>query len=109
MVKDYTNDGKWKELKVTGVEFIRRFLMHVPPKRFVRIRHYGILSTRTKSKKMTFCRNLLGCRKYISVLKEMNTVQILQHLFGINICRYKDCGGKLLKKSTGRSYSRCKT
>jgi hypothetical protein len=43
-VKDYRNDGQWKELTLTGVEFIRRFLMHVPPKRFVRIRHYGLLN-----------------------------------------------------------------
>lgn len=43
-VKDYKNSGDWKELTLDGVEFIRRFLMHVPPKGFVRIRHYGILS-----------------------------------------------------------------
>lgn len=33
-VKDYRNEGKWKELTLSGVEFIRRFLMHVPPKAF---------------------------------------------------------------------------
>ena len=37
-VKDYRNNGQWKELTLSGIEFIRRFLMHVPPKRFVRIR-----------------------------------------------------------------------
>lgn len=42
-VKDYRNKGQWKELTLSGIEFIRRFLMHVPPKRFVRIRHYGLL------------------------------------------------------------------
>ena len=42
-VKDYNNAGQWKELTVSGEEFIRRFLMHVPPKRFVRIRHYVTL------------------------------------------------------------------
>ena len=41
-VKDYKNKGQWKEKTVPGEEFIRRFLMHVPPKRFVRIRHYGL-------------------------------------------------------------------
>ena len=38
-VKDYKNKGQWKEKTVPGEEFIRRFLMHGPPKRFVRIRH----------------------------------------------------------------------
>ena len=42
--KDYKNHGQWKEVTITGEEFIRRFLMHVPPKRFVRIRHYGLIS-----------------------------------------------------------------
>ena len=36
-------EGQWKELTLSGIEFIRRFLMHVPPRRFVRIRHYGLL------------------------------------------------------------------
>ncbi len=44
-VKDYKNQGQWKELTLTGIEFIRRFLMHVPPKHFVRIRHYGCHET----------------------------------------------------------------
>jgi len=39
-VKDYRNEGQWKELTLPGTEFIRRFLMHVPPKRFVCIRHW---------------------------------------------------------------------
>ena len=33
-VKDYRNKGQWKELTLSGIEFIRRFLMHVPPKAF---------------------------------------------------------------------------
>lgn len=37
LVKDYRNEGQWKELTISGVEFVRRFLMHVPPRRFVRI------------------------------------------------------------------------
>lgn len=71
-VKDYKNQGQWKELTVSSEEFIRRFLMHIPPKRFVRIRHYVLLSSRNKDKKITLCRNLLGCKKYISRLKGMD-------------------------------------
>lgn len=61
-VKDYKNHGQWKELTLSGEEFIRRFLMHVPPRRFVRIRHYGLLSSRNKNRKITLCRNLLAVR-----------------------------------------------
>ena len=96
-VKDCHNEGKWKELTITGVEFIRRFLMHVPPRRFVRIRHYGLLCSRTKNQKLTLCRNLLGCQKYLSKLREMEMPEILEHLYGIKICVCKVCGGHLGK------------
>ena len=48
-VRDYRKEGQWKELTLSGIEFTRRFLMHVPPKRFVRIRHYGLLCSRNIS------------------------------------------------------------
>lgn len=97
-VKDYTNEGKWKTLTISGVEFIRRFLMHVPPQRFVRIRHYGLLSSRLKGAKLTLCRNLLGCRKYLSVMRDMSVPEMLEHLFGIDICTCSECGGKMLHR-----------
>ena len=96
-VKDYHNEGKWKKITLSGIEFIRRFLMHVPPKRFVRIRHYGLLCSRTKNKKLTLCRNLLGCQKYLSKLREMEMPEMLEHLYGIKICVCKACGGHLGK------------
>lgn len=96
-VKDYREAGKWKELTIPGVEFIRRFLMHVPPKRFVRIRHYGLLCTRSKTKHLTLCRNLLGCKQYLSRLKNMETAQILETLYGIKAFVCKCCGGHLVK------------
>ena len=96
-VKDYCEQGKWKELTISGIEFVRRFLMHVPPKRFVRIRHYGLLCTRSKNKNLTLCRNLLGCKKYISILKDMEAPQIIETLYGIKISVCKCCGGHLGK------------
>ncbi len=79
-VKDYKNGGGWKTLTVFGVEFVRRFLMHVPPKRFVRIRHYGILASRNKKKLIPLCRNLLGCRAYLSQLKDKTGPEIIKQL-----------------------------
>ena len=94
-VKDYREEGKWKEFTISGIEFIRRFLMHVPPKRFVRIRHYGLLCTRTKIRQLTLCRNLLGCKQYLSRLKDMETPQMLETLYGIKVTVCKCCGGHL--------------
>lgn len=44
-VKDYRHGGQKSVLKLTDAEFIRRFALHILPKAFVRIRHYGILSS----------------------------------------------------------------
>ena len=96
-VKDYREESRWKEHTVSGIEFIRRFLMHVPPKRFVRIRHYGLLCTRTKTRQLTLCRNLLGCKQYLSRLKSMETPQMLETLYGIKVTVCKCCGGHLGK------------
>ena len=95
-IKDYKNEGCWKEKTISGEEFIRRFMMHVPPKRFVRIRHYGLLSCRNKRKKITLCRNLLGCKKYISTLKNLNAVEMIKVLYHIDVCKCSSCGGNMV-------------
>ena len=94
--KDYKNQGKWKEVKISGEEFLHRFLMHVPPKKFVRIRHYGLLSSRNKNKKITLCRNLLGCKKYISRLKDLDAPTIIRFLYKKDVCKCTSCGGRIL-------------
>jgi len=48
--KDYRQNAIIKEMTLDALEFIRRFAMHILPKAFVRIRHYGILSSTTKAK-----------------------------------------------------------
>jgi len=93
-VKDYRNGGCWKELTLSGIEFIRRFLMHVLPKQFVRIRHYGLLSNRVRKEKMILCRNLIGCREYLSELEGLTTAEILLKLFETDICVCPECGSR---------------
>ena len=48
--KDYRHGSVTKTMQLNGMEFIRRFSMHILPKGFVRIRHYGILSSNSKQK-----------------------------------------------------------
>src|SRR5271168_2126070 len=57
--KDYAHEGKQKTMKLQAVEFIRRFLLHVLPAGFVRIRHDGVLANRTCREKLELCRTLL--------------------------------------------------
>jgi hypothetical protein len=58
--KDYARGGGQKTMKLKATEFIRRFLMHVLPAGFVRIRHYGFLANRLCREKLALCRKLLG-------------------------------------------------
>ena len=49
-----------RTMTLVGVEFLRRFLLHVLPKGFVRIRHFGLLANRTRKAKLAQCRALLA-------------------------------------------------
>jgi len=57
--KDYKDDNTRKTMSLSASEFMRRFLLHVIPKRFVRIRCYGFLSSRNKKELLARCRELL--------------------------------------------------
>ena len=60
--KDYKDNSKIKTMTISAEEFIRRFLLHVLPNRFIKIRHYGILSNRSKKTIIKLCRILIGTR-----------------------------------------------
>jgi ribosomal protein S18 len=57
---DYADPDVRKELPLPATEFLRRFLLHVVPKGFMRIRHYGITANRQRQQKLARCRELLG-------------------------------------------------
>jgi hypothetical protein len=57
--KDYARGGKQKAMTLETTEFLRRFLLHVLPSGFVRIRHYGFLADRVCCAKLALCRALL--------------------------------------------------
>jgi hypothetical protein len=58
--KDYKDNSKIKEMTITGEEFIRRFLLHVLPDHFTKIKHYGIISNRNKQSNIRLCRLLIS-------------------------------------------------
>lgn len=92
-VKDYKNGGEWKELTLDGIEFVRRFLMHIPPKGFVRIRHYGILSNHNKRRLIPICRNLIGCREFLMRFKKNDNVHAIRVLYKKDVTVCPCCGG----------------
>jgi len=58
--KDYAGGNQTGTMTLDAVEFIRRFLLHIVPVGFVRIRQFGLLANRTRGKKLELCRALLG-------------------------------------------------
>ena len=58
--KDYRHDNQQKVIPLSADEFIRRFLLHVLPDGFHRIRYYGFLGNRYRQEKLERCSQLLG-------------------------------------------------
>jgi putative transposase/transposase-like zinc-binding protein len=58
--KDYSQGGRAREMTLSAEEFIRRFLLHVLPEGFVRIRYYGLLANRHRATNLALCRELLA-------------------------------------------------
>jgi len=58
--KDYAHGGKQREMTVTAEEFLRRFMLHVLPRRFVRIRFSGFLANRRRKQLLPLCQQLLA-------------------------------------------------
>jgi hypothetical protein len=84
--------GEIKEERLDAVEFIRRFLLHVLPKGFMRIRHFGFLANRCKKDNVRICRELLGqSGKLFETVKE-SIQEVMLRLAGVDITQCPFCG-----------------
>jgi hypothetical protein len=88
--KDY-RDGKHKIMTLTAEEFIRRFLLHVLPTGFMKIRRYGILSNRNKSTKLKKCQIASKYVQSKAQFKDMSAVEIIKILTGKDITLCPSC------------------
>jgi len=66
--KDYRHHDQQKTMTLEAPEFIRRFLLHILPDGFQRIRHYGFLGNRYREAKLALCRQLLGMALSLATL-----------------------------------------
>lgn len=99
--RDYKDSNKQKLMKVTAEEFIRRFLMHILPSKFVKIRHYGILSNRNRNLKLKKCKALTGSLllKSEGSIEKLTAAELLLKLTGKNINQCPCCKiGKMVGK-----------
>lgn len=96
-VKNYRKKGETTQMTLEPSEFIRRFLMHILPKGFVKIRYYGILSNRSKKTKLKICRNFIKRNYPKPLLEGLTTTQILLTLFGVDIHKCPHCSKRNFK------------
>ena len=93
--KDYCT-GKTELVMLYHAEFIRRFLQHVLPKGFQRIRYYGLLSNSRKKKLLTIVFNIQKHRRFTSKYSSMDTASRLFEMFHIDIHLCPCCGSQTL-------------
>lgn len=86
--RDYRDGRNEKFMTVTAEEFIRRFLIHVLPNGFTKIRHYGLLGCRNKTTRLRLCKKLTGTRENPSPKEKASYLQLLMKLTGkdFSIC-----------------------
>ena len=89
--KDYRDNSKIKIMDLDADEFIRRFLLHVLPEGFQRIRYYGFLANRDRRKKLTLCRQLLGMQISSKTPSVKDYREHYQELTGRSLTRCPRC------------------
>ena len=82
--RDRADGNRRKLLTLPAEEFIRRFLLHVLPKGFVRCRHYGFLAARSKAHDLARCRQLLGLSPDIPKPPPQSARERLKDLTGLD-------------------------
>ncbi len=90
-VRGRNKSGEKKTVTMKGVEFIRRFLMHILPKGFIKIRHYGILANRNKKTKLELCRKLTLSPTLKSKLEGLKTIEIMCILMAKDVTICPEC------------------
>jgi hypothetical protein len=89
--RDYADGDRVKIMTLAAEEFIRRFLLHVVPDGFVRIRNFGFLANRTRRAKLARCRALLAPPPAPATSAIESVAALMRRLTGIDIERCPVC------------------
>lgn len=91
--RDYAHRGKKKVLRLTPIDLLGRFVRHVLPRGFRRVRHYGLLANRRKTEKLASCRHYFGTAPSDahSLPRAQRTARLLLRI-GITPDRCQACG-----------------
>lgn len=91
--KNYKTGEFNRKLTLSDSEFLRRFSLHILPKGFTRIRHYGILSSRNKSVQINLIRAYFKLQPWCKV--NISWEQIAKDKWGVIAGVCKKCGGEM--------------
>jgi hypothetical protein len=89
--RDRKDGDRKKTMSVDAQEFIRRFLLHVLPDGFMRIRHFGFLANRTKKQALARCRTLLDYESAEPPSSTLSAKDLLLKLTGVDLTRCPCC------------------
>ena len=89
--RDYRDGARCKVMRLEAVEFIRRFLLHVLPRGFVRVRHYGLFANRQRRARLARCRELLA-QPEPEARPEEDVAAMVRRLTGRDILACPHCG-----------------
>ncbi len=89
--RDRRDGDRLKTMTLEAEEFIRRFLLHVLPEGFMRIRHFGYLANRSKKHALARCRELLGLNPTLPELSKKSPHEMMLDLTGIDLTRCPTC------------------
>jgi hypothetical protein len=89
--KDYADHDRVKVMTLEVDEFLRRFLLHVVPRGFMRIRHFGLLANRARRDALIRCRGLLGQQPTDDAQPE-SAARLMCRVTGIDLARCPVCG-----------------
>jgi hypothetical protein len=96
--RDRSDGDRRKVASLPAATFIRRFLYHVLPKGFMRIRHYGFLANRAKKQALASCRQQLHAPQPAEESPKQSVAEMLLLLTGVDITRCPRCGAPLLQE-----------
>jgi hypothetical protein len=97
--KDYADGDRVKVMALDADEFIRRFLLHIVPDGFVRIRHFGLLANRTRRAKLARCRELLAPSPAPAAPPRESVPALMLRLTGLDITRCAVCQQGQLRRT----------
>src|SRR5437016_6403082 len=89
--RDRQDGDRKKTLPLDAHEFIRRFLLHVLPEGFMRIRHFGFLANRSKKQALTQCRKLLKLDPALPQSPNQSALDLLREITGVDLSRCPCC------------------